>query len=33
VWGAGLVGRRVVWRDQRLELDGEGKIVSNTRLL
>jgi ceramide glucosyltransferase len=33
VWGAGLVGHSVVWRDQKLELDGEGKIVSKTRLL
>ena len=33
VWAAGLVGRSVVWRDQKLELDGEGKIVSKTRLL
>jgi len=27
VWGAGLGGHAVVWRDQKLELDGEGKIV------
>ncbi len=33
VWGAGLVSRSVVWRDQKLELDGAGKIVSKTRLL
>jgi ceramide glucosyltransferase len=33
VWAAGLVGHSVIWRDQRLELDGEGKIVSKTRLL
>jgi hypothetical protein len=33
VWSAGLVGHSVIWRDQRLELDGEGKIVSKTRLL
>jgi ceramide glucosyltransferase len=33
VWGAGLVGRSVVWRDQKLRLNGAGKIVSNTRLL
>ena len=33
VWGAGLVGHEVVWRDQRLRLDGEGRIVSSTRLL
>jgi ceramide glucosyltransferase len=33
VWGAGLVGRSVTWRDQRLQLDHEGRIVSSTRLL
>ncbi len=33
VWAAGLVGHSVVWRDQNLRLDGEGKIVSKTRLL
>jgi ceramide glucosyltransferase len=34
VWAAGLTGQRVIWRDQRLTLDAEGKIVSsNTRLL
>jgi ceramide glucosyltransferase len=33
VWGAGLVGHGVVWRDQKLELDAQGKIVSKTRLL
>lgn len=33
VWGAGLVGQGVIWRDQKLRLDGEGKIVSSTRLL
>jgi ceramide glucosyltransferase len=33
VWGAGLVGHSVTWRDQRLRLDSEGRIVSSTRLL
>ncbi len=33
VWAAGLFGRTVFWRDQKLRLDGEGKIVSSTRLL
>jgi ceramide glucosyltransferase len=33
VWGAGLFGHEVIWRDQRLRLDGAGKIVSSTRLL
>jgi ceramide glucosyltransferase len=33
VWGAGLVGHGVVWRDQKLRLDDEGRIVSSTRLL
>jgi ceramide glucosyltransferase len=33
LWGAGLVGRSVVWRDQKLELDAQGKIVSKSRLL
>lgn len=33
VWSAGLVGHKVVWRDQKLRLDREGKIVSSTRLL
>jgi ceramide glucosyltransferase len=33
VWGAGLVGHEVVWRDQKLRLDREGRIVSSTRLL
>ena len=28
VWAAGLVGDRVVWRDQRLKLDAEGKIIA-----
>ncbi len=28
VWAAGLFGQRVVWRDQRLKLDAEGKIVA-----
>jgi ceramide glucosyltransferase len=28
VWAAGLVGDTVVWRDQRLKLDAEGRIVS-----
>lgn len=30
VWAAGLVGRRVVWRDRRLTLDGKGRIVSSS---
>lgn len=30
VWVAGLAGRSVIWRDLRLELDGEGKIVANS---
>ena len=33
VWAAGLAGRNVVWRDQRLRLDGAGRIVAKTRLL
>jgi ceramide glucosyltransferase len=33
VWGAGLAGRQVTWRDQKLRLDVEGKIVSKSRLL
>jgi ceramide glucosyltransferase len=33
VWAAGLFGYTVVWRDQKLRLDGEGKIVSKARLL
>ncbi len=33
VWCAGLVGHRVVWRDQKLRLDHKGKIVSAARLL
>ncbi len=33
VWAAGLFGHAVVWRDQKLRLDGEGKIVSSARLL
>jgi ceramide glucosyltransferase len=35
VWAAGLFGQTVVWRDQRLELDAEGRIVSkrSARLL
>jgi ceramide glucosyltransferase len=31
VWAAGLVGDRVVWRDQRLKLDAEGKIIEAER--
>lgn len=30
VWAAGLFGHTVVWRDQRLRLDGEGRIVRNS---
>jgi len=30
VWAAGLVGRRVIWRDQRITLDAQGKIESNS---
>jgi hypothetical protein len=35
VWAAGLFGQTVVWRDQRLELDADGRIVSkrSARLL
>jgi ceramide glucosyltransferase len=33
VWGAGLVGHQVVWRDQKLRLDHKGRILSSTRLL
>src|SRR5581483_4838155 len=29
VWAAGLFGRSVIWRDQKLRLGAEGKIVSN----
>jgi len=28
VWAAGLVGNRVIWRDLRLKLDSEGRIIS-----
>jgi ceramide glucosyltransferase len=28
VWAAGLFGRTVVWRDRRLRLDAEGKIIA-----
>jgi ceramide glucosyltransferase len=31
VWAAGLFGHCVVWRDQRLKLDAEGRIVSSSR--
>jgi ceramide glucosyltransferase len=30
VWAAGLFGHTVEWRDQRLTLDAQGKIVSKT---
>jgi ceramide glucosyltransferase len=30
VWAAGLFGQTVIWRDQRLKLDPDGKIVSNS---
>ncbi|MGP0070506.1 MAG: bacteriohopanetetrol glucosamine biosynthesis glycosyltransferase HpnI [Bryobacteraceae bacterium] len=30
VWAAGLFRNTVVWRDQRLKLDAEGRIVSNS---
>jgi ceramide glucosyltransferase len=30
VWAAGLFGRTVVWRDQRLTLDAEGRIVASS---
>jgi len=30
VWAAGLLGRRVTWRDQQLTLDREGRITSNS---
>jgi len=33
VWAAGLFGRTVIWRDQQLTLDADGKIVSSARLL
>jgi ceramide glucosyltransferase len=33
VWAAGLFGHTVVWRDQQLALDAQGKIVSKTHLL
>jgi hypothetical protein len=33
VWGAGLVGHQVIWRDRKLRLDRQGRIVSSTRLL
>ena len=32
VWAAGLFGHTVVWRDQKLRLDAQGKIVSKTHL-
>ncbi len=28
VWAAGLIGDTVVWRDQRLKLDAEGRIIA-----
>jgi len=31
VWAAGLFGHRVIWRDQRLELDSQGRIVANSQ--
>jgi ceramide glucosyltransferase len=31
VWVAGLFGHTVVWRDQRLKLDAQGKIISNSQ--
>jgi ceramide glucosyltransferase len=33
VWAAGLFGHSVVWRDQELRLDRQGKIVSRNGLL
>jgi ceramide glucosyltransferase len=30
VWAAGLFGHTVVWRDQRLQLDAQGRIVRNS---
>ncbi len=33
VWAAGLFGHTVLWRDQKLRLDSEGKIVEKQRLL
>jgi ceramide glucosyltransferase len=33
VWAAGLFGPSVVWRDEKLRLDREGKIVSRSSLL
>jgi ceramide glucosyltransferase len=33
VWAAGLFGRTVVWRDQKLRLDRAGRIVEKQRLL
>jgi ceramide glucosyltransferase len=30
VWAAGLFGHTVVWRDQRLKLDAEGRIVARS---
>jgi ceramide glucosyltransferase len=33
VWAAGLFGSSVVWREEKLRLDSDGKIVSRTRLL
>lgn len=31
VWAAGLFGHKVVWRDQRLTLNAQGKITSNVQ--
>ena len=31
VWAAGLFGHTVVWRDQWLKLDAQGRIVSNSQ--
>jgi ceramide glucosyltransferase len=33
VWAVGLFSQTVVWRDQQLTLDANGKIVSSARLL
>lgn len=33
VWAAGLVGHAVVWRDRKLRLAGDGRIVSNSPIV
>lgn len=32
IWAAGLFGREVFWRDRRLQLDAEGKIIAHSQI-